>query len=152
VGELLVRGPILMNGYYRQPEATSETIDADGWLHTGDLAKADADGFLYVVDRLKDMIVTAGYNVYPAEIERVIAEHSGVSLVAVAGVPDEMKGEAACAFIVQKSGANLDEGAILRYCRERLAAYKVPRLVRFVADLPKTSSGKVLRRQLKSLR
>jgi long-chain acyl-CoA synthetase len=152
VGELLVRGPILMNGYYRQPEATSETIDADGWLHTGDLAKADTDGFLYVVDRLKDMIVTAGYNVYPAEIERVIAEHADVSLVAVAGIPDEIKGEAACAYIVQKRGANLDEGAILRYCRERLAAYKVPRSVRFVPDLPKTSSGKILRRQLKSLR
>jgi long-chain acyl-CoA synthetase len=151
VGELMVRGPILMQGYYGDEKATRGAIEPDGWLHTGDLARMDEEGYFYIVDRKKDMILTAGYNVYPAELERVIAEHPAVAMVAVGGQPDQIKGEIAKAYIVLKDGAKADEESILAFCRERLAAYKVPRKVQFVADLPKTSTGKIMRRQLKSL-
>jgi len=151
IGELLVRGPIVMKGYYGNERATRETVEPDGWLHTGDLAHNDADGYIHVVDRKKDMILTAGYNVYPAELERVIAAHPAVAMVAVGGQPDELKGEIAKAYIVLKPGTKVDEQTVLSFCRERLAAYKVPRRVQFVADLPKTSTGKIMRRQLKTL-
>lgn len=151
VGELMVRGPIVMQGYYGNERATRETIEADGWLHTGDLARLDAEGYIYVVDRKKDMILTAGYNVYPAELERVIATHPGVAMVAVGSQPDELKGEIAKAYIVPKNGVEVDEDSVLAFCREHLAAYKVPRQVQFVADLPKTSTGKIMRRHLKTL-
>ncbi len=151
VGEFMVRGPIVMQGYYGNEKATRETIEPDGWLHTGDLARIDADGYIHVVDRKKDMILTAGYNVYPAELERVIAAHPAVALVAVGSQPDELKGEIAKAYIVLKTEALADEEGILSFCRERLAAYKVPRRVQFVSDLPKTSTGKIMRRQLKTL-
>lgn len=151
VGELMVRGPIVMPGYYGNEAATRETIEPDGWLHTGDLAKMDADGYFYVVDRKKDMILTAGYNIYPAELERVIAMHLAVAMVAVGSQPDETKGEIAKAYIVLRPGAEADEDSILAFCREHLAAYKVPRRVQFVEDLPKTSTGKVMRRELRTL-
>ena len=151
VGELMVRGPIVMQGYYGNPRATAETIEPDGWLHTGDLARADAERYIYIVDRKKDMILTGGYNVYPAEIERVIAGHPDVAMVAVGSQPDDIKGEVARAYIVLKNDATPDSEAILAFCREHLAAYKVPRSVRFVPDLPKTSTGKILRRKLKTL-
>jgi long-chain acyl-CoA synthetase len=151
VGELMVRGPIVMKGYYGNEKATHETIESDGWLHTGDLARVDEEGYVYVVDRKKDMILTAGYNIYPAELERVIATHPSVAMVAVGSQPDEVKGEIAKAYIVLKNGAELDEDTILAFCREHLAAYKVPRRVQFVPDLPKTSTGKIMRRQLRSL-
>jgi long-chain acyl-CoA synthetase len=151
VGEFMVRGPIVMQGYYGNEKATLETIEADGWLHTGDLARMDPEGYIHVVDRKKDMILTAGYNVYPAELERVIAAHPAVAMVAVGSQPDALKGEVAKAYIVAKTGAKIDEEGVLSFCRERLAAYKVPRLVQFVTDLPKTSTGKILRRQLKTL-
>jgi long-chain acyl-CoA synthetase len=147
-GELMVRGPIVMNGYHGNPAATAQAIEPDGWLHTGDLAYADRDGHFFVVDRLKDMIITAGYNIYPAEIERVLVEHPAIAAVAVASVPDAMKGELACAYVVLRAGAAATEQDIIKFCDDRLAAYKRPRLVRFVADLPKTSSGKVMRREL----
>jgi long-chain acyl-CoA synthetase len=147
-GELMVRGPIVMNGYHGNPTATAETIEPDGWLHTGDLAYASEDGHFFIVDRLKDMIITAGYNIYPAEIERVLVEHPAVAAVAVAAVPDAMKGELACAYVVLRPGAAATEAEIIAFTEDRLAAYKRPRLVRFVADLPKTSSGKVMRREL----
>jgi long-chain acyl-CoA synthetase len=147
-GELMVRGPIVMNGYHGNPTATAEAIEPDGWLHTGDLAYASADGHFFVVDRLKDMIITAGYNIYPAEIERVLVEHPAVAAVAVAAVPDAMKGELACAYVVLRPGAAAAEHEIIAFTEDRLAAYKRPRLVRFLADLPKTSSGKVMRREL----
>ena len=147
-GELMVRGPIVMNGYHGNPAATAEAIDPDGWLHTGDLAYASADGHFFVVDRLKDMIITAGYNIYPAEIERVLVEHPAVAAVAVGAVPDAMKGELACAYVVLRAGATATEPDILAFTENRLAAYKRPRLVRFLTDLPKTSSGKVMRREL----
>jgi long-chain acyl-CoA synthetase len=151
VGELMVRGPIVMQGYFGNPEATRETIEPDGWLHTGDLARMDADGYIFVVDRKKDMILTGGFNVYPAEIERVIAQHPGVAMVAVGSLPDELKGEIAKAYVVPRSGASIDEQELIGFCRERLAAYKLPRAVQFVDDLPKTSTGKIMRRMLRTL-
>ena len=151
VGELMIRGGIVMQGYYGNQKATRETIEPDGWLHTGDLASMDEDGCVFIVDRKKDMILTAGYNVYPAEIERVVAGHQDVALVAVGSIPDAEKGELAKAYIVPKVGVTPSVPAILDYCREHLAAYKVPRAVQFVDDLPKTSTGKVMRRELRTL-
>jgi len=151
VGELMVKGPYTMLGYYGNEKATAETIEPDGWLHSGDLCKMDADGYFYIVDRKKDMILTAGYNIYPAEIERVIAGHPAVAMVGVGPRPDPHKGEIAKAYIVLKNGANTDTGGIVEYCRQHLAAYKVPREVQFVPALPTTSSGKIMRRQLKTL-
>lgn len=151
-GELLVRGPIVTMGYFGNPEATADTIDADGWLHTGDVAIAGPSGHLFVVDRLKDMIITAGYNVYPAEIERVLIGHPSVALVAAGREPDEVKGEVAHAYVVPAPGQEQDADALLDYCRERLAAYKVPRAIHYVETLPTTSSGKLMRRKLRETR
>ncbi|HEY0178562.1 MAG TPA: AMP-binding protein, partial [Dokdonella sp.] len=150
-GELLVRGPLVMAGYYGNPAATAQALDANGWLATGDVARVDADGYVFVVDRKKDMIITAGYNVYPAELEQVIATHPDVVMSAVAGFPDEEKGEIAVAFVVRRDGAALDEAALIAHCRRHLAAYKVPRAVRFVDTLPRTSTGKLMRRALAEL-
>lgn len=150
IGELQVKGPLTMQGYFGRPEATKETIDADGWLHTGDLAYTDKEGFIYIVDRLKDMVITGGFNIYPAELEHVLCEHPSVAMAAVVGVPDETKGELAKAFVVCKSGSELDPDDVLEFCRHRLAAYKVPRAIEIVDDLPKTNSGKVLRRELRA--
>jgi long-chain acyl-CoA synthetase len=151
VGELMVRGPIVMQGYFGNEAMTRETIEPDGWLHTGDLARMDEDGCIFIVDRKKDMILTAGFNVYPAEIERVLAGHPAVALVAVGSVEDEMKGELAKAYIVLKAGAQATEQEIIEFCRNSLAAYKVPRRVQFVESVPTTSSGKIMRRMLRTL-
>ncbi len=151
VGELMVKGPFNMLGYYGNEAATRETIEPDGWLHSGDLCKMDADGYFYIVDRKKDMILTAGYNVYPAEIERVIAGHPAVAMVGVGAKPDATKGEIAKAYVVLKPGGSADAQSILDHCRGHLAAYKMPREVQFVPALPTTSSGKIMRRQLKTL-
>jgi long-chain acyl-CoA synthetase len=151
VGELMVRGPIVMQGYFGNEEMTRETIEPDGWLHTGDLARMDDDGCIFIVDRKKDMILTAGYNVYPAEIERVVAGHPAVALVAVGSVADEMKGELAKAYIVLREGATATEDEIIEFCRDSLAAYKMPRQVQFVDSVPTTSSGKIMRRMLRTL-
>ncbi len=148
VGELMICGPVVMEGYYGNEQGTRETITDDGWLHTGDLARIDADGCVFIVDRKKDMIITAGFNIYPAELERVLAGHPDVAMVAVGPIPHEHKGEEAKAYIVPKQGAHPDTEQILEFCREQLAAYKVPRAIQFVNDLPKTSSGKVMRRKL----
>jgi long-chain acyl-CoA synthetase len=151
IGELMVRGPIVMKGYYGNETATRETIEPDGWLHTGDLARVDEEGYIFIVDRKKDMILTAAYNVYPAEIERVIAAHPAVAMVAVGGIPDELKGEIAKAYVVLKPGTSASADEIISHCRRDLAAYKIPRAVAFVGDLPKTSTGKIMRRALKSI-
>jgi len=151
VGELMVRGPIVMQGYFGNEAATRDAIEPDGWMHTGDLAKTDADGYFFIVDRKKDMILTAGYNIYPAELERVIAMHPDVALAAVGSQPDDVKGEIAKAYVVLKQGAKGDAESIIALCRKHLAAYKVPRLVQFVEDVPKTSTGKIMRRELKTL-
>jgi long-chain acyl-CoA synthetase len=150
-GEMMIKGPIVMKGYYGNEQATRETIEPDGWLHTGDIATMDEQGYLYVVDRLKDMILTGGYNIYPAEIERVLQEHPGVAMVAVGGVQDPVKGELAKAYIVPKEGATPSEEEIIAYCKQHLAPYKVPRLVKLVASLPQTSTGKIMRRELGKL-
>lgn len=149
-GELLVRGPIVTMGYYNNAEASAETIDEQGWLHTGDIATHDGTGHFFVVDRLKDMIVTAGYNVYPAEIERVLAAHPAVALVAVGREPDEVKGEVAHAHVVLADGHTPDTESLLAHCRAHLAAYKVPRAIHYTESLPTTSSGKLMRRMLKA--
>ena len=151
VGELMIRGPIVMQGYYGNEKATREAIEPDGWLHTGDLATMDEDGAIFIVDRKKDMINTGGFKVFPAEIERVIAAHPSVAMVAVGGLPDELKGEIAKAYVVLKPGAPADADGILALCRAELAAYKTPRAIQFVADLPKTSTGKIMRRELRKL-
>lgn len=147
-GELMVRGPIVMLGYHGNPEATAETIEPDGWLHTGDIASMTDTGHIFIVDRRKDMIITGGYNVYPAEIERVLAAHPAVAMAAVGPVPDAVKGELACAYVVLTAGANVTEEELVEFAGRSLAAYKRPRLVRFVDDLPKTSTGKIMRREL----
>ena len=151
VGELMIRGPIVMQGYYGNEAATRETIEPDGWLHTGDLARMDEDGAIFIVDRRKDMINTSGFKVFPAEIERVVAAHHGVAMVAVGSQPDDLKGEIAKAYVVLKPGASVDAEDIIALCRKELAAYKVPRAVQFVPDLPKTSTGKIMRRELRKL-
>ena len=151
VGELMVKGPLNMLGYYGNEQATRETIEPDGWLHSGDLGKMDADGYFYIVDRKKDMILTAGYNIYPAEIERVIAGHPAVAMVGVGAKADPTKGEIAKAYIVLKPRANANASEVIEFCRKHLAAYKVPREVQFVPALPTTSSGKIMRRELKTL-
>ena len=151
VGELMIKGGIVMQGYYGNEQATRDNIEPDGWLHTGDVASMDEDGCVFIVDRKKDMILTAGFNIYPAELERVIAGHPDVALVAVGSIPDEEKGELAKAYIIAKVGSNPQADNIIQYCREHLAAYKVPRAVQFVDDLPKTSTGKVMRRKLQEL-
>lgn len=151
VGELMVRGPIVMMGYFGDEAKTAETLEPDGWLHTGDLGTMDEDGCVFIVDRKKDMILTGGYNVYPAEIERVLAAHPAVALAAVGKQPDEMKGEIAKAYVVLKTGAIATEDEMIAHCRETLAAYKCPRAVQFVDDVPKTSTGKIMRRELHTL-
>ena len=140
-----------MLGYYGNEETTRETIEPDGWLHTGDVATMDSDRCIFIVDRKKDMIITAGFNVYPAELERVIAGHPDVAMVAVGSIPDEDKGELAKAYIIAKEETSPDADNIIDYCRQHLAAYKVPRAVQFVDDFPKTSSGKIMRRKLHEL-
>lgn len=147
-GELLIRGPMTMQGYYNNPSASAEAILPGGWLRTGDLVRRDRDGYLFAVDRLKEIIINGGYNVYPAEVEQVIAQLDSVAMVAVAAAKDVMKGQVPKAFIVLKAGAKCDAAAVISYCKSRLASYKVPINVVFVADLPKNSTGKILRRVL----
>ena len=151
VGELQIRGPITMLGYYGNAEQTRATLLPDGWLRSGDLGRMDADGCVFIVDRLKDMILTGGFNVYPAEIERVLAGHPDVALVAVGKKTDDLKGEIAKAYIVLAQGRSGDAEAIMAWCRDHLAAYKCPREIQFVADVPKTSTGKIMRRELHTL-
>jgi long-chain acyl-CoA synthetase len=147
-GELMVRGPIVMLGYHGNPAATAEVLEPDGWMHTGDIAFIDKTGHVFIVDRRKDMIITGGYNVYPAEIERVLSGHEAVALVAVGPLPDPIKGELACAYIVPRVGSVVTAEELIAYCSEHLAAYKRPREIRFVESLPTTSTGKVMRREL----
>ncbi|WP_393999916.1 long-chain fatty acid--CoA ligase [Luteimonas sp. WGS1318] len=148
VGELCIRGPQVMKGYWQRPEDTAEAIDADGWLHTGDMAKMDADGFFYIVDRKKDMILVSGFNVYPNEIEDVIAMMPGVLEVAAIGVPDDKSGEAVKVVIVRKD-PSLTADQVKAHARENLTGYKHPRIVEFRDELPKTNVGKILRRELR---
>ena len=149
-GELLFRCRTLMIGYWNQPELTAHTL-RDGWLHSGDIGRVDDTGELYILDRLKDMIVTSGNNVYPKEVEVVIFGHPAVQSVAVAGLPDEVRGEAVHAFVVLRPGASATADEIIGHCRDNLARFKVPRGVTFVDDLPLTASGKIRRFKLREL-
>jgi long-chain acyl-CoA synthetase len=149
VGEIVVRGDNVMAGYWGKPEQTAATIRADGWAMTGDLGRFDSDGYLYIVDRKRDMIVSGGYNVYPAEVENAISALVEVSEVAVVGVPDERWGEAVKAVVVARPGAELSEAEVVAACDARLASYKKPRSVDFVGELPKTGSGKIMRRRIR---
>jgi long-chain acyl-CoA synthetase len=146
-GELIIKGPQVMKGYLNMPEETARTLK-DGWLHTGDVAKMDEDGYFFIVDRKKDMIVASGYNVYPREVEEVLFEHPDVAEAVAIGVPDDYRGETVKAFVVKRSGATTTEEEILVFCKERLAPYKAPKAVEFRDDLPKSAVGKLLRRVL----
>jgi len=148
VGELAVRGPNIMLGYWQRPDETAKTIKID-WLLTGDMARMDEDGYFYIVDRKKDMIIAGGYNIYPREVEEVLFAHPGVAEAAVVGLPDEYRGETVAAFVVPKPGITLSSEELDKYCRENLAAYKVPRIYEIRSELPKTAVGKVLRRELR---
>jgi long-chain acyl-CoA synthetase len=147
-GEIVVRGPQVMKGYYNNPQETAKTIDKDGWLHTGDIGKMDKDGYFYIVDRKKDLIIAGGYNIVPREVEEVLFMHTKVMEATVIGVPDARRGEVVKAFVVLKEGAVCTPEEIRNFCKEKLAPYKVPSFVEFRAELPKTQVGKVLRRTL----
>ncbi|MGV9800853.1 3-((3aS,4S,7aS)-7a-methyl-1,5-dioxo-octahydro-1H-inden-4-yl)propanoate--CoA ligase FadD3 [Mycobacterium sp. NPDC003449] len=150
-GEVLLRGPNVMLGYLDDPDATAAAIDGDGWLHTGDIGTLDPAGNLTITDRLKDMYICGGFNVYPAEIEQVLARLDGVAEAAVIGVADERLGEVGKAFVVAKAGATLDEATVIAYTREHLANFKVPRSVEFLDTLPRNPGGKVVKPELRSL-
>jgi long-chain acyl-CoA synthetase len=149
VGELIVKGPNVMKGYWNRPEETQKALK-DGWLFTGDLARMDQDGYFYIVDRKKDMIIAGGYNIYPREVEEVLYGHEAVQEAAVVGVPDPYRGETVAAFIVLKEAyrGKVTEKDIEAFCRANLAAYKVPRIIQFRDSLPKSSVGKILKREL----
>ena len=144
-GEVLLRGPNVMLGYLDDPEATAAAIDADGWLRTGDVGRVDDAGNLSITDRLKDMYISGGFNVYPAEVEQVLARLDGVAESAVIGVPDDRLGEVGKAFVVAKPGATLDEEAVIAYTREHLANFKTPQSVEFLDALPRNPGGKVVK-------
>ena len=152
VGEMLLRAPQHMVEYWNNPAETAQTLHSHGpgepWVHTGDLARMDADGFIFIVDRKKDMLKTSGFQVWPREIEEVLATHPAVMEVGVAGVPDAAKGEVAHAWIVLRADHRATGEELRAYCRERLAPYKVPAHIEFRSELPKTMVGKVLRRAL----
>ena len=149
-GELCIRGPQVMEGYWQRPDETAKAIDSDGWLHTGDIAVMNEDGFFKIVDRLKDMILVSGFNVYPNEVEAVIAMHPGVLEVGAIGIPDGHSGEAVKVVIVKKD-PDLTEESVLAHCKEELTGYKRPKVIQFVDELPKTNVGKILRRELREL-
>lgn len=151
VGELMTRGPQVVEGYWRKPEESRAAFE-DGWLRTGDLGRKDEDGWFYIVDRAKDVIVASGFKIWPREIEDVLLEHRAISEAAVVGVADSYRGEAPEAFVVLRAGMTVATDELNAFCRERLAPYKVPRLFRLVETLPKTASGKVLRRELRDRR
>lgn len=150
VGEIVVRGPNIMLGYYNQPEATAQAL-RNGWLHTGDLGKLDADGYLYIVDRLKEMLLVRGMNVYPREIEEVLYQFHGVHEAAVVARPDDKRGEIPIAFVSANKGATIDTRLLMQHCREHLADYKIPKEIRVLEKLPRTATGKVAKLELKKL-
>jgi long-chain acyl-CoA synthetase len=146
-GELCIAGPQVMQGYWRQPEESALVL-RDGWLFTGDIARMDEDGYFSILDRKKEMIVVSGYNVYPREVEEVLYEHPGVLEAAVIGVPDPYRGEVPRAYVALKPDAEADPEALMAFCRERLAPFKVPRSVEVRHNLPRSAVGKILRREL----
>jgi len=150
-GEVVLRGYNVMRGYFNNPEATRDTVDADGWLHTGDIGLLDQRGYLRITDRMKDMFIVGGFNCYPAEVERLLSAHPAVGQVAVIGVPDDRLGEVGKAFVVPKPGAAINGAEIIAWAREHMANYKVPRFVDIVAALPTNASGKVVKPELRKM-
>lgn len=148
-GEVWVRGYNVMRGYFKDEAETAKTIDSEGWLHTGDIGVMDADGYLKITDRIKDMFIMGGFNVYPAEVENLLFEHEGIAAAAVIGVPDERMGEVGMAFVVPNPNADLDTKELLAWCREHMANFKVPRYAEIVSELPSNASGKVLKFELR---
>jgi long-chain acyl-CoA synthetase len=148
-GEILTRGPAVTPGYWQRPEESAAALE-DGWLHTGDVGKRDADGWYYLVDRIKDMINVSGYKVWPREVEDVLFQHPAVAEASVVGAADEYRGEVPVAYVVLRDGAVACEDEVIAHCRERLAVYKSPRRVVFAAEIPKTLTGKALRRELRA--
>ncbi|HEX6162589.1 MAG TPA: AMP-binding protein, partial [Vicinamibacterales bacterium] len=148
IGELWVKGPQVMQGYWQRPDESARVLK-DGWLATGDIAKMDEDGYIQIVDRKKDMILVSGFNVYPNEVEAVVAAHPAVADTAVVGVPDDECGEIVVAFVTKKKDAAVTEDEIRQHCKQSLTGYKVPRIVVFKDDLPKSNVGKVLRKDLR---
>jgi long-chain acyl-CoA synthetase len=144
---MTMRGPNIMKGYYKRPEATAEVM-RDGWFRSGDLARRDEDGQYYIVDRAKDMIIRGGFNVYPREVEEVLLTHEAVSLVAVVGVPHDQHGEEVKAYVIRADGAEITEDELVEWAKEQMASYKYPRIVEFRDDLPMTATGKILKREL----
>jgi long-chain acyl-CoA synthetase len=150
VGEVWVRSGQNMPGYWNDPDQTTATIRPDGWLRTGDAGYADAEGFIYLHDRIKDMIISGGENIYPAEVENVLAAHPTVAAVAVIGVPSERWGETVKAVVVPRAGAEVDRGELIAFARDRLAHYKCPTSVEVVDELPRNAAGKVLKKVLRA--
>jgi long-chain acyl-CoA synthetase len=149
IGELVIKGPQVMKGYWNRPDATHETLK-DGWLYTGDIAKMDEDGFFFIVDRKKDMIISGGYNVYPRDIDEVFYENPKVEEACAVGIPHETRGEQIKAFIVLKKGETATEKEMIDYCKGRIAKYKMPTMVEFRDSLPKSTVGKILRKELRA--
>ena len=147
-GELLIKGPGVMKGYLNRPQETGRTIQ-DGWLYTGDIARMDEDGYVYIVDRKKDLVIRGGYNVYPREIDEVLYQHPKIAEAVAVGIADEYRGETVKAFVVPKEGETLTEEDIIGFCKEKLAAYKAPKIVEFRDELPKSAVGKILRKVLR---
>jgi fatty-acyl-CoA synthase len=142
-GELCTQGYSVMHGYWGDTEKTAEAIDADGWMHTGDLATMDAQGYVNIVGRIKDMVIRGGENIYPREVEEFLYRHPQVQDVQVVGIPDQKYGEELCAWIIVRPGQTLDEEAIRAFCKGQIAHYKVPRYIRFVSEFPMTVTGKI---------
>jgi long-chain acyl-CoA synthetase len=154
IGEIIIRGPQVMKGYWNLPTETANALRAGpdgqpGWFYSGDIGYMDDDGYFHVADRKKDMIIAGGYNIYPADVEAVLFEHPAVKEAAVIGVPDPVRGETVKAFVVLKEGEAATEEAMIEFCREQMAAYRVPRSIEFRDELPKSMIGKVLRRELR---
>ncbi|MEA3230519.1 MAG: AMP-binding protein, partial [Thermodesulfobacteriota bacterium] len=148
IGEIIIKGPQVMKGYWQMPEDTADTLK-DGWLYTGDIAKMDEEGYFFIVDRKKDMIISGGFNVYPRDIEEVLFEHPKIVEAAAIGLPHPTRGEQVKAYIVLKEGETETREGIIEYCKEKLATYKLPTLIEFREELPKTNVGKVLKKDLK---
>jgi long-chain acyl-CoA synthetase len=154
IGEIIIKGPQVMKGYFKLPTETANVIRTGpdgqpGWFYSGDIGYMDEDGYFHIVDRKKDLIIAGGYNIFPADVEAILYEHSKVKEAAVIGVPDEHRGETVKAFIVLKDGETASEEEIITFCRKNMASYKAPRFVEFRDDLPKSMIGKILRRELR---
>jgi long-chain acyl-CoA synthetase len=150
LGELVLRGSNILKGYFKNPEAT-EIAFRNGWFHTGDIGYRDPSGFYYIVDRKSDMIIRGGENIYPREIDEVLYQHPAVAAAAVVGVPDNLYGEEVAAFVVPREGTTLTAEELIEFCKARLADYKCPKTIRFVKDIPKGPTGKLLKRELGKL-